>query len=315
MSKSSVIQKEGWLQKKGHVNTNLKKRWIELNKNGILNYYEEVDSSLRQRGTVDLDKFSIEDDGPLGFKLITPMDKRGTFSFQCGSTDEKSDWIDALRIVQSTKQAPVEIKSGFLWKAGEINKAWKRRWCVLTPSEIKYYKKDTDAKPAGVVKLETYNSVSRVAPEEADKAFSFKIFNSEVPKQRVFYFSCTSEIEIENWFHAIKTCVEGVEIRVDVELFKNDPIQTVMCLYKPNLSVAEFLARVCSKTDPQVNPDHYQLLQGTSLLPCDPSASMNTFGPINFKVAARKGHAKRKAPPPGIKRIVQEALAEQNAQE
>ena len=44
--------------------------------------------------------------------------------------------------VQSVLCGPCEVKSGFLWKAGEINTAWRRRWCVLTPTELKYYKKD-----------------------------------------------------------------------------------------------------------------------------------------------------------------------------
>lgn len=64
----------------------------------------------------------------------------------------------------------------------------------------------------------------------------------------------------------------------------------------------------CNKTVPTIPPENYQLLYGTSFLPCTLDVRMDFYGPIQFKITARKGHAKRKAPPPGIKRIVQEAL-------
>jgi len=313
MSNSSIIKKEGWLLKQGHVNTEMKRRWIELQKTGKLVYYEEVDSSLRQRGTVNLERFTLDEHGSLGFKIITPEDKRGVFIFQASTAEEKNSWVEAL--LEISNKSPVEMKSGFLWKMGDINKAWKRRWCILNPSELKYYKKDTDPKPAGVVKLANYNAVARASLAEVDRTFSLKIYNSDAPKQRVFYFSSDTEVDIENWFQVIRTCIEGVEIKVDVELFKNDPIQTITCTYKPTLTVQQFLSCICEKTEPKVNPEHYQLLQGGTFQPCDPAVRMDFFGPICFKVVARKGHAKRKAPPPGIKRIVEEALAEQRTQD
>lgn len=66
-----------------------------------------------------------------------------------------------------------------------------------------------------------------------------QIQNSANPKQRVFFFSSDSEIEIENWCHAVKTCVEGVDVTVAAEVFKNDPIQHVDVAYKPNETVSD----------------------------------------------------------------------------
>lgn len=45
-------------------------------------------------------------------------------------------------------------KEGYLLKRGEINKAWKARWCKIDKAKLLYYKKQDTVKPAGHIPLE-----------------------------------------------------------------------------------------------------------------------------------------------------------------
>ena len=45
-------------------------------------------------------------------------------------------------------------KSGYLLKRGEINKAWKARYCRIDKSRLFYFKKQDHPKPAGFIPLE-----------------------------------------------------------------------------------------------------------------------------------------------------------------
>jgi hypothetical protein len=55
--------------------------------------------------------------------------------------------------VAALRKVPGSIKEGYLSKKGEIYTAFQRRYFVLMPTEILYYKVDSDPKPRGVLPL------------------------------------------------------------------------------------------------------------------------------------------------------------------
>lgn len=71
----------------------------------------------------------------------------------------------------TTSRTPVD-KEGWLWKRGEVNKSFQRRYFILRGNLLFYFEKKTDKEPVGVIILE--GSTIELAEEEQEK-FAFKI--------------------------------------------------------------------------------------------------------------------------------------------
>ena len=88
---------------------------------------------------------------------------------------------------------------GYLFKGGGQKSAasnWQKRWVILNADQISYYKKQGDAKPAGVIPLET---VTLVEGRDDKKKNSFLL----TTQLRDYYFYATSEEHREKWISAI----------------------------------------------------------------------------------------------------------------
>lgn len=85
-------------------------------------------------------------------------------------------------------------KSGWLWKRGEVNKNFQKRFFVLKGNLLFYFEKNTDKEPVGVIILE--GCTIELAEEEAEK-FSFKIvFHGE--GKRTFILGTDTPVSITN---------------------------------------------------------------------------------------------------------------------
>lgn len=86
-------------------------------------------------------------------------------------------------------------KSGWLWKRGEVNKNFQKRFFVLKGNLLFYFEKNTDKEPVGVIILE--GCTIELAEEEAEK-FSFKIvFHGE--GKRTFILGTDTPEVMEEW--------------------------------------------------------------------------------------------------------------------
>ena len=86
--------------------------------------------------------------------------------------------INELTLINyaTSADAPAD-KEGWLWKRGEVNKAFQKRYFVLKGNLLFYFEKQNDKEPVGVIILE--GCTVELAEEEIDK-FAFKIsFHSE----------------------------------------------------------------------------------------------------------------------------------------
>ncbi|KAG1739190.1 uncharacterized protein EDB91DRAFT_1136451 [Suillus paluster] len=86
------------------------------------------------------------------------------------------------------------IKSGYLWKKGERRKTWKKRWFVLRPAHIAYYKTNAEYKLSRLLDLSdkhtnTFGVVSTV---------------------RTFYLQAQSPEEVQQWVQAIQEAKEAL---------------------------------------------------------------------------------------------------------
>ena len=93
-------------------------------------------------------------------------------------------------------------KSGWLWKRGEVNKAFQRRFFVLKGNLLFYFDKDKVlAEPLGVVILEGC-TVELSNDEEGDAGFGFKI-NFHGDGKRTYYLAAESQSDLEAWMKAL----------------------------------------------------------------------------------------------------------------
>lgn len=67
---------------------------------------------------------------------------------------------------------PFPSQEGWLWKRGEVNKGFQRRYFVLKGNLLFYFERQGDREPAGVVVLE--GCTVELAEEEQEK-FAFKV--------------------------------------------------------------------------------------------------------------------------------------------
>lgn len=88
-----------------------------------------------------------------------------------------------------------EDKSGWLWKRGKINTAFRRRYFLLQGSELFYFRNQTDSQPRGVIKLANF----RLDRAEDEAPYSFRINT----RDRVWTIRAEKEEELEAWMEAI----------------------------------------------------------------------------------------------------------------
>jgi len=86
---------------------------------------------------------------------------------------------------------------GLLWKRGEVNKAFQRRWCTLRGNLLFYSEKKGDKEPLGVIILE--GCTVELAEEETDH-YAFKlVFHTEGRTGRTYVLGASSQAELERW--------------------------------------------------------------------------------------------------------------------
>ncbi|KAI6024845.1 hypothetical protein BKA83DRAFT_4471781 [Pisolithus microcarpus] len=82
------------------------------------------------------------------------------------------------------------IKSGYLWKKGERRKNWKKRWFVLRPAHLAYYKTSAEYKPLRLLDLSDVHSCTPVVLKK--HTYTFGVVSASSPE------------EVQDWVKAIQ---------------------------------------------------------------------------------------------------------------
>ena len=99
----------------------------------------------------------------------------------------------------TSRDSPVD-KEGWLWKKGEVNKSFQKRWFVLKGNLLFYFEKQTDKEPIGVIILE--GCIIELAEEDQER-FGFKIsFHGE--RTRVYHLG--TEFQVRALFIYTRSC-------------------------------------------------------------------------------------------------------------
>ena len=99
--------------------------------------------------------------------------------------------------VANSNNVPID-KQGWLYKRGEINRSFQKRWCVLKGNNFYYFDKKGDREPIGVIILEGCRI--ELAENELE-LFSFKILFGK--QGRTYVLGSDKQDEMELWMKAL----------------------------------------------------------------------------------------------------------------
>lgn len=94
------------------------------------------------------------------------------------------------------------IKAGYLWKKGERRKTWKKRWFVLRPAHLAYYKSSAEYKLLRLLELSDVHSCTQVNLKRHDNTFGL------ISSIRTFYLQAATPQEMQNWVTAIEDATQ-----------------------------------------------------------------------------------------------------------
>ncbi|KAJ7126773.1 PH domain-containing protein [Mycena epipterygia] len=129
----------------------------------------------RRSGSGEDSEDEDEDEGEGGWKTADARDK----PHPRGSADESV------------------IKAGYLWKKGERRKTWKKRWFVLRPAHLAYYKTAAEYQLLRLLDLSDVHSCTKVALKRHENTFGL------VSPIRTFYLQAKNPGEVHDWVKAI----------------------------------------------------------------------------------------------------------------
>ncbi|XP_060926811.1 sesquipedalian-1 [Limanda limanda] len=89
-------------------------------------------------------------------------------------------------------------KTGFLFKKGERNTAYHRRWCILKGNMLFYFEERDSREPIGVIVLE--GCTVELCESAEEFAFAIKF---DCAKARVYKMASDSQVAMESWVKAL----------------------------------------------------------------------------------------------------------------
>ncbi|KAJ7158514.1 pleckstrin-like protein [Mycena filopes] len=142
---------------------------------------------------------------PSAQPLLSSIAERRSGSGGEESEDEDADEEEGGWKTADARKAPFPqgsadesvIKAGYLWKKGERRKTWKKRWFVLRPAHLAYYKTAAEYQLLRLLDLSDVHSCSKVALKRHENTFGL------VSPIRTFYLQAKNPGEVHDWVKAI----------------------------------------------------------------------------------------------------------------
>eukprot|EP01119_Soliformovum_irregulare_P025245 TRINITY_DN92_c0_g2_i1.p1 TRINITY_DN92_c0_g2~~TRINITY_DN92_c0_g2_i1.p1 ORF type:complete len:736 (+),score=176.03 TRINITY_DN92_c0_g2_i1:89-2296(+) len=123
-----------------------------------------------------------------------------------GLGGSKEDLVSAVELYAYS------VKSGWLYKrgGGNISRAWKKRWFILSGGILFYYKSDKERKQQGKIVLRGY-MVEGDFDDLKEKRYQF-VLRPKDTAQRVFYIYAATGQEKKDWMEVLKNSTQGEKI-------------------------------------------------------------------------------------------------------
>ncbi|KAF7316618.1 hypothetical protein HMN09_00394400 [Mycena chlorophos] len=115
-------------------------------------------------------------------------------------------WRSAARASPQLNSAEESvIKAGYLWKKGERRKTWKKRWFVLRPAHLAYYKTAAEYQLLRLLELSEVHSCTVVALKRHENTFGL------VSPVRTFYLQAKDGPDMQEWVRAIEDARQALQ--------------------------------------------------------------------------------------------------------
>ncbi|KAJ8072327.1 hypothetical protein PM082_015886 [Marasmius tenuissimus] len=143
--------------------------------------------------------------GPNHHGLSSIAERRSGSGEDSEDEDDEGGWKTAENNEQGRGSFDESvIKAGYLWKKGERRKTWKKRWFVLRPGHLAYYKTAAEYQLLRLLDLKDVHSCSPVSLKRHENAFGL------VSPVRTYYLQAKTSEEVQEWVQAIEETRQGL---------------------------------------------------------------------------------------------------------
>jgi len=201
---------DGYLSKRGKLNTDFKQRWFVLYSNNTLSYYQDptatYESPLGEISLYQVNK--IKEDGTNVFHLSTP---KRTFILKCEAKDELEQWLKKIKL----RVSPNVVCKGWLYKKGEKNKSWKERYFILCEYEmhyqVRYYEDENKKKYKGNINCDFIEDI-KILPNTSIQKYGKDKVLELITEQRTYVVAGKDAKSRNMWYKSFKKVLFGEEI-------------------------------------------------------------------------------------------------------
>ncbi|KAG6851142.1 hypothetical protein H0H93_001022 [Arthromyces matolae] len=145
------------------------------------------------------------------------------------------------------------IKSGYLWKKGERRKTWKKRWFVLRPAHLAYYKSSAEYQLLRLLELSDVHSCTAVTLKRHENTFGL------VSPARTFYLQAKTSGEVQEWIQAI----EDARLALLATTTQNS-VSTPIAIPTPTRRSTSNLVPAITPSPPSFDPRAYTVTSSDS---------------------------------------------------
>ncbi|KAK2964258.1 putative PH domain containing protein [Blattamonas nauphoetae] len=215
---------QGWILKEGGsgIFTNWKRRWAVLDPStGNLNYYEKEDVTTQPLGVVlirgsfitECDKKTKKKDNVF---VITSAGR--TFFAQAESKEDMDTWISKLHQVASSVETvnkkedkeqgvsdSTSLFAGWLTKEAGSGGKWRKRWFILRPKDLSYYKEKTSTEAQGSVDIRGAKILTS-SDLNSDKPYLFHL-ETVAEGSRTYHLEARNAAEYQFWIDKLQDAI------------------------------------------------------------------------------------------------------------
>eukprot|EP00808_Paulinella_micropora_P013451 g61772.t1 len=148
--------------------------------------------------------FSFAPTGDEGQKL---------YFYKALSTEDSVDWVQKLRnsVGPMGNVHKASIFEGYLYKTGaKKGDGWRKRWAVLFPDKLSYYRKRLDLEPAGSIPLSGGAEVE-MDHASTENPYGFYVAPSGDDDARRYKFQAMNGTDLRRWVSRIDLTIRQME--------------------------------------------------------------------------------------------------------
>ncbi|OCU02098.1 sesquipedalian-2 [Xenopus laevis] len=149
-------------------------------------------------------------------------------------------------VYYATSKSPVD-KRGYLFKKGDRNTSYNKRWFVLKGNTLFYFDNEESREPLGVIILEG----CRVELCESSEEFAFAI-KFEFTKSRAYILAADNQITMESWVKSLS--------RANFEYIRLVVVELQQQLKEMKTSTTSYKIQGVTEKDKQLSCNAHQFL-------------------------------------------------------